>query len=233
MSTVTTSRIGRILGYDGPVATMMLSGFQYFLVSASFVACLAPTLLFHALVGWQATHLALWLGAASLLTIVPGMQALIVAAHRLLDRRAHAGRAFWATFADAARSRWGAAALLSGGVVVLGYDIVLLGSDAAVLLGAAACAALVLALLLASCFAVAEGSRLHGLALGLAAGRLVLLRPHLALAWLLLAGLAAVATTLPVIGAVAWLSAPALAAVAAVICNRTLGFGGARERTGS
>jgi hypothetical protein len=228
MSISAPSRLGLLLGYDGEISTLLLGAFQYFLVSVSFIACLLPALAFQALVGWQGTHLALWLGSASLLTVMPGLQALVVASARLLDGEVRPVRAFWSGFADAARTRWAMSLLLSGAALVLGYDVALLGADAAVLLGAVAIAAVVAGILLAAAFL--SDSTLHAAALLVAAARIVMLRPHLALVWLMLAALAVLATTIPVVGAVAWLSAPALAAVAAQICNRALGFTAARER---
>lgn len=231
MTAVTTSRLGRLLGYDGVIATLLLGAFRYFLVSLSFVACLVPMLAFQALVGWQATHIALWLGAAAVLTVGPALHGLTRAAAALLDSEPHVAGTFWKGFTDAVRHRWGSALALSFAVLVLGYDVALLGADAGVLLGAVAVAAVVAATVVSTAFL--SDSPLRGAAFALAAMRLVALRPHLALVWLLLAALAALATSLPVIGAVGWLSAPALAAVAATICNRALGFAGARERVGA
>lgn len=231
MTTVTTSRLGRLLGYDGVIATLLLGAFRYFLVSLSFVACLVPMLAFQALVGWQATHLALWLGAAAVLPVAPALHGLIRAAAALLDSEPRAAQLFWRGFADAVRVRWGSALTLSAAVLVLGYDVALLGADAGVLLGAVVVAAVVAATVVAGAFL--SDSPLRGAAFALAAARIVMQRPHLALVWLLLAGLAALATSLPVVGAVAWMSMPALAAVAATICARTLGFDSARERVGA
>lgn len=231
MSAVTASRVGRLLGYDGVIATLLLGAFRYFLVSLSFVACLVPQLAFAALVGWQATHLALWLGAAALLPLVPALHGLVRAGAALLDSDPHPARAFWRGFADAVRFRWGTVLALGAAVLVLGYDIALLGGDAAVLLGALAVAAVAAAVLVSAAFL--SDSPLRGVAYALAAARIVMRRPHLALVWTMLAALAALATSLPVVGAVAWFAAPALAAVAATICTRTLGFASARERVGA
>lgn len=231
MTTATTSRLGRLLGYDGVIATLLLSAFRYFLVSLSFVACLLPALAFQALVGWQSTHIALCLGAASVLTVAPAVIALVRASSALLDSETDAARLFWRAFGRAVAHRWGTALAVSATVLVLGYDIALLGADAAVLLGAVAAAALVAAIVVSGAFLA--DSPLRGAAFALAAARIVVQRPHLALVWLMLAVLAALATTLPVVGAVAWLSTPALAAVAATICTRTLGFAAARERVGA
>ncbi|MGJ0389843.1 hypothetical protein [Microbacterium sp. CGR1] len=228
---MTTSRLGRLLGYDGVIATLLLGAFHYFLVSLSFVICLVPLLVFQSLVGWQATHIALWLGAAAVLPVAPALHGLTTAAAALLDSETHVAQTFWRAFADAVRHRWGSALALSAAALVLGYDIALLGADAGVLLGAVAVAAVVAAIVVAAAFL--SDSPLRGAAYALAAARIVLQRPHLALVWLLLAALAGLATSLPVIGAVAWLSTPALAAVAATICTRTLGFDRARERVGA
>lgn len=231
MTTVTTSRLGRLLGYDGVIATLLLGAFRYFLVSLSFVACLVPMLAFQALVGWQSTHLALWLGAAAVLPVAPALHGLIRAAGALLDSEPHVARIFWSGVADAVHHRWGSALALSIAVLVLGYDVALLGADAGVLMGAAAVAAVIAATIVAGAFL--SDSPLTGAPFALAAARIMMQRPHLALVWLLLAGLAALATSLPVVGAVAWMSMPALAAVAATICARTLGFDSARERVGA
>lgn len=231
MSAVATTRLGRLLGYDGVIATLLLGAFRYFLVSLSFVCCLVPMLAFQALVGWQATHTALWLGAAAVLTVAPALHGLTQAAAGLLDGEPHVARTFWAAFAGAVRHRWGSALVLSGAVLVLGYDVALLGADANVLLGAVAVAAVIAMVMVAAAFLT--DSPLRGAGFAIAAARIVLQRPHLALVWLLVGALAALATTLPVVGAVGWLSAPALAAVAATICNRTLGFGRSRQRVGA
>lgn len=228
MTTVTTSRLGRLLGYDGVIATLLLGAFRYFLVSLSFVVCLVPMIAFQALVGWQATHIALWLGASAVLPVAPALHGLTQAAAALLDSETHVAHTFWRAFVDAVRHRWGSALALSAAALVLGYDIALLGADAGVLLGAVVAGAVVAAIVVAAAFL--SESPLRGAVFALAAARVVLQRPHLALVWLLLAALAALATSLPVIGAVAWFSTPALAAVAATICTRTLGFDRARER---
>nr|WP_201470691.1 hypothetical protein [Microbacterium hydrocarbonoxydans] len=231
MSSVATSRLGRLLGYDGVIATLLMGAFRYFVVSLSFVSCLVPMLAFQALVGWQATHIALWLGAAAVLTVGPALHGLTQAAAGLLDSEPHVARIFWVGFVDAVRHRWGSAVVLSVAVLVLGYDVALLGADAGVLLGAVAVAAVVAMVTVSAAFLTE--SPLRGIAFAVAAARIVMQRPHLALVWLLLGAAAVLTTTLPVVGAVGWLSAPALAAVAATICNRTLGFAGARERVGA
>ncbi|MFK4762621.1 hypothetical protein ACI3KS_16965 [Microbacterium sp. ZW T5_45] len=228
MTSVTTSRLGRLLGYDGVIATLLLSAFRYFLVSLCFVACLAPLLVFHAMVGWQPTHLSLVLGAAALLPLAPALHALLRASAALLDGDHHVVRTFWRGFADAVRVRWGTAVAVSVAALVLGYDVALLGAGAGVLLGAVAAAGVVIAVVVAG--AALSDSPVRGAAFAAASVRIVMLRPHLALVWLLLGALGVAATTLPMIGAVAWLSAPALAGVAAVICNRSLGFETARQK---
>jgi hypothetical protein len=52
----------------------------------------------------------------------------------------------------------------------------------------------------------------------------VVRRPHVALAWLLIAALTAAAMFLPVLGALAVLLLPAVSAMGIVVCNRALGY---------
>ncbi|MFE5409454.1 hypothetical protein [Microbacterium sp. NPDC056569] len=219
------SRMQRLLGYDGPVATMLLATFQYFTVSVSFVACLAPVLAFQALVGWQPTHLAIGLGALSLLPVFPAVHGLLLAAEVLRAEGAsgRAGRRFWAGFASAFRTMTWAAVGVVVAALLIGYDLALFGHEDIVFLMAVgtAAVAVILAIAISS---VALRERVSPIALLTAAVGGIARRPHVALAWLLLVSLAGAATMLPVVGAVAWVFAPAAAAVAVRICNRALGF---------
>ncbi|GAA2978529.1 hypothetical protein JOD63_003069 [Microbacterium terrae] len=222
----TGSRTQRLLGYDGPVATMLLATFQYFIVSVSFVAALAPVLAFQALVGWQATHLAIWLGALSLVTLFPGLHGLLQAAEALREdgAAARAGRVFWHGFARAVRTLPWAAVGIVVIALLIGYDLALLGSSDLVFLIAMAAIGVTVIIAIAVSIVAGKGEQQRPLALATAAAAAVGKRPHAALAWLMLAGLAVAATTIPVVGAVAWFFAPAGAAVAIQICNRALGF---------
>jgi hypothetical protein len=200
--------------------------FQFFLVAVSFLACLAPALLFDALVGWQPTHLALWLGAASLFPVSPAVLGALTAARRVLLVSGETGsaRTFWRGFVRGARSLWWLTAGASGAVLVIGYDLALFGDSDAVLLVAVTGLAMLLVLVV-GISSVAEACAItYPRALLVAAVQAIIARPHVALSWLLLIAAGVGASMLPVLGGTVALFAPALVACAIVICNRTLNF---------
>ncbi|MDQ7879764.1 hypothetical protein Q9R08_17360 [Microbacterium sp. QXD-8] len=221
------SALGRLRGLaalEGPLATTVLTVFQYFLVSVSFWGCLVPAFAFLALVGWQPTHVALWLGALSLLPVVPAVYALLRSSRRLLAERgtARAGRVFWTSFAQACRTlAWAA---LSVGVLalLLAYDLALFGASDAMLLFAVGVAVVVLVLVIGICAATARRSEHRPIDVTTAAVKAIARRPHVALSWLLLVALGIGAMTLPVIGSALAMFLPALLAVGIHICNDAL-----------
>lgn len=218
------SRVRALLALDGRVATTMLVVFQYFVVSASFLACLVPAVAFALLIGWQPTHLALWLGAASLLPLAPAISALLRSTRRLLDERAEAraGRLFWAAFANGCRTLAWAALGTSAIVLLLAYDLALFGGSDVMLLFVAAAAAVLVALLIAVCAVAAAHTSQRPVQILTIAVRAVARRPHIALSWLLLIVLGAGIATLPLIGAPVALFLPALLGAAIHICNDAL-----------
>ena len=154
--TAVAGRVRALVAVDGRVAATLLSVFQYFVVSVSFLACLVPVVAFTLAVGWQPTHLALWLGAASLLPVAPAVYALLRSTRRLISEAADAGagRVFWASFVNGCRTLAWAAAGASALVLVLGYDLALFGGSDAMLLFVAAVMMLLLVLLIAVCVVV-------------------------------------------------------------------------------
>lgn len=221
------SRFERVLGYDGVISTLLRSTAQHFLVSVAFVACLLPTLVFHALVGWQSSHLSIWLGALALLPVFPAVTGLVAAAGELRAEGAdsRAGRVFWRAFGHAVRRLWWMAVALSLVVVIVGYDLALLGSSDVVFVIA------VIAIIAAATIGVGvavvslddEVPRRPLALLAAALGRMAR-RPHVPLVWLLIMGLTGAATAIPLVGALVWLFGPALAGRAVVFCNAALGF---------
>ncbi|NLP84292.1 hypothetical protein HF576_10555 [Microbacterium sp. CFH 90308] len=220
------ARLRAVLALDGAVAQLMLAVFQYFVVSVSFAACLVPAVVFSLLIGWQPTHLSLWLGALSLLPLVPAVYALLRSSRRLLAERVDggAGREFWRSFARGARNLAWAAIALSALVLLLGYDLALFGGSDAMLLFAAAAAAIVLALVIAVCAVAAVRGGGSPVELLTAATKAIARRPHVALSWLLMLGLGVALAALPVIGAPFALFLPALLGVGIHICNDALRF---------
>lgn len=221
------ARTAALLHYDGPIATVLLKAFQFFVVSVSFLATAVPVIAFQALVGVQPTHLALWLAGTSLLPLVPGTVAAVVTARRVLlaSDGAAAGRVFWRSFATAVRSRWWLSLGVAGTAVILGYDYVILGgTDVATLAVFGGLALLgMLVIGVASLDAAGRGERAARATL-VRTGRAIAAKPHIALAWLLLCGLAALTFAVPVVGTAVALFAPALVAAGIAICNEALGF---------
>lgn len=220
------ARLAAALAYDGPVAATLVRVFQFFLVSVCFVAAITPAILFTALVGWQPTHLALWLGAASLLTVTPALSGVIAASQRVLlsNQETGAGREFWKAFAASCRHLGWLACAVSLIALVLAYDLAMAGaSEIVLLLVIAAASGTTMLMVGAICVSVSTGTteprRL--LAATLPA---ILRKPHIALAWLTLILVGAFATTLPIVGSSAWLFSPAAVGAAIVVCNAALGF---------
>ncbi|MFB7894290.1 hypothetical protein ACFC1I_18960 [Microbacterium sp. NPDC056044] len=219
------ARVRAVLALDGPVAGTALTIFQGFVVSVSFIGCLGPALAFSALVGWQSTHLAIWLGAASLLPLVPAMYALLRSTRRLLADRGEAqgGRLFWRSFASGCRSLAWAVIAASAVVLLLAYDFALFGGSDAMLLFVAAAGAASFAFFVAvSVLAAAAEDDHGGVALATAAAKVMARRPHVVLSWLLLTGLGVAALLLPVVGPPLALFLPALLGAGIHICNDAL-----------
>ncbi|WP_109209628.1 MULTISPECIES: hypothetical protein [Microbacterium] len=217
-------RVRTLLALEGPVAATMLTVFQYFVVSVAFIGCLVPAVAFTALVGWQPTHLALWLGVLSLLPVVPAVYALLCSSRRLLADRADAqgGRLYWRSFVRACRDLWWAAAGASAVALLLSYDLALFGDADAMLLFVVAGAAVAVVLLIAVCVVAAAGPARRPVETLSIAARAVALRPHIGLAWLLLIALGVAGAGLPVIGSALALFLPALLGAAIHICNDAL-----------
>jgi hypothetical protein len=224
------ARVRALLALDGSLAATVLAVFRSFVLSVSFIGCLVPLLAFTALVGWQATHLAVWLGAAALLPLAPATYALLRGARSLLAERGDApvGREFWTSFARGCRDLWWAALGLAGVVVVLQYDLALFGGADAVVLLAALAAALAVVLLIGVCVVAAAQSTVTPegvpgpLETVTSAVRAIARRPHIALSWLLLIGLALAATALPLVGSAIALFLPAAVGAGIHICNDAL-----------
>lgn len=221
-----TSRTAAVLSYDGVISTILLRIFAFFVTSVSFFACAVPAVVFQVVVGWQPTHVAVWLGAVSLLPLVPAMFASLTVADRVLltgDRR-DAGRVFWDSFGRGVRSMWKVTLAVGGLIVLLGYDLALYGDDdRALLLGSLGLAVLFVAVL-AMCSSLVARPRESEWVLVVDSLRAMAVRPHVGLCWILLTAVAVAAATLPVVGAAVALSAPALVACAIVVCNRALSF---------
>lgn len=232
---------------DGPVARTALLWWYAFVVSLCLLLAFTPYLLFERLVGWQPSHLAIWLGAASLAPAGPALCGLLGAMRVLVGDREYPGRPVrqfvGAVRAGAPRLRrwWGAA---PAAALFLGYDAVLYREAVPAAPALVAVVGVLITVLLVGVTVVAGAGA--GAGAGAAADadaggtagaggeglRSVahatlssfLRRPLVPLAWLALLVGAVLLTRLPVVGPSLVLFAPAGWAGAVDVVNRAWGF---------
>lgn len=220
-------RIGGVLAPEGRVARMLLTILQHVQTSALGLVCLAPAFAFHALVGWQPTHLAVWLGVAAFLPAGPAAFAMLSQARDFLAEGGYPGsgvRRFAASWLRGARelAAWW---LLTGFFgLMLAYNLALYpASDSVLAASVTGLAALVAATVGLSCHCLLHGSL--GLLARLTSVLAVWLRrPHVVLAQVLLVLLAGLGTLLPVVGPSLALFLPGLAAMGILVVNAMSGF---------
>lgn len=219
-------RIAAALAYDAPISATLLTTFQFFLVSVSFIVGVAPAIAFTLLVGWQMTHLAIWLGAASLVTVVPAVYGVLAASRRQLvvTGELHAGREFWRSFVFAFRSLWWLCIAVPVLVIVLAYDYAVLGGSDIALLTAGAAAIAGALLVIGLCLVAVDSGEIRPWPLLVTTVRAIGRRPHVALSWGLLVAVGIGVTMMPLVGVTAMLFAPSAVGAALVICSTTLGF---------
>ena len=220
---------------DGPVARTALVVWFAFVTSVCFLALTLPYFAFERLVGWQPTHLALWLGAVSLAPVAPAARGLLGAVHALVEEREHPGHAI-RRFVDGIRGAsvglrrsWWAVPVVA---LLLGYDAALYGPAAPVVPVLIAVAALAVTIL----FVGASVLDVYGAGAQAwwptvhRAGVLVLRRPLVALAWSALLVLTVLVSRLPLVGPSLVLVLPAAWAGGVDVVARGRGFGGASGR---
>lgn len=212
--------------HDGPLARALLSVAYVFAVSVSVAACVIPYALFEQLVGWQPTHLAVVMGAVSMLPLGPALFAALSASRGFLLERGSPGaafRRFWRAFASGVKSLgwyWALAALLT---LLMAYNVILAGPTTVVIAAAILSALAIVFAVALSCTMLCPVSGRPS-ALLVVAARGVAARPHVALAWLLLVVGSYAATLIPLVGPSLVLFTPALAASGILIVNATFGF---------
>lgn len=190
---------------EGPVARTALVVWFAFLTSVCFLVLLLPYLAFERLVGWQPTHLAVWLGAVSLAPVAPAARGLLGAVHALVEEREHPGRPVGRFFSGIGaasaglRRAWWAVPVLA---LLLGYDAAIYGHGTPAVPVLVAVAALAVAVLVvaATVLDVHGSGTQHWWPTVRAAGGLVLRRPLVALAWLVLGVLAVLVSGTPLVG---------------------------------
>lgn len=223
-----------LVALDGPVARTALLWWYAFVVSVCFLLAFTPYLLFERLVGWQPSHLAIWLGAASLAPAGPALCGLLGAMRVLVGDREDPGRPMrqfvGAVRAGAPRLRrwWGA---VPAAALFLGYDAVLYREAVPSAPALVAVVGVLITVLLVGVTAVAgadvgaAGAGAEGLrSAAHATLSSFLRRPLVPLAWLVLLAGAVLLTRLPVVGPSLVLFAPAGWAGAVDVVNRAWGF---------
>jgi hypothetical protein len=209
---------------------MVLLVWYAFVSSVCFLTFLLPYLAFERLVGWQPTHLALWLGVASLVPVAPAARGLLGAMHDVVVQREYPGapaRRFFRGVRAASRGLRQVWCAVPVGVLLLGYDVALYGSASlavpilVALVGVAIAVLLVGASVLDVHGREAVGWPMTVHQTGAALGR----RPVVVLAWVFLLVAGVVVTRLPSVGASLALFVPAAWAGAVDVVSHARRFG--------
>lgn len=210
---------GKLLGvfsYDSAVSQTLLNVWAVFVIAVLGWLFLLPQVAFILLVGWQPTHVAVWLGILSLIPIGPGLRGLFAASRAVLAERSYPGhlaRTFFFSIRQASRGQilvWVAASVAE---LFVAYDIALFGTTPSVFVPAVGLAILVAVLLMAS--AATEPATPHGTVLSLreymAAMLIVVARKvYVPLTWLFLLIVVAMLSRIPLVGSMLLLFAPGL-----------------------
>ncbi|WP_181801584.1 hypothetical protein, partial [Streptomyces shenzhenensis] len=219
--------MNRGIGYEGRLAGALLGMFQHFVVSVLFMLCALPFMVYQSLVGWQPTHLAVWLGVLSLLPVGPGVFATLVSMREFLVRRGYTARpvrGFTAAFGRAVRELgwwWLGCATLE---LLLSYDGALFGRSDTVF-GAVAVGFLALAATtIGICCAVLGGVRGRPVAVLTTTLLTMARRPHVVATWLFVFAGAALVTRIPLLGTSLALFLPAVCASCVLVVNAAHGF---------
>lgn len=228
-----SERIGMMLAPDGRVSRMLLTILQHVESSIMALVCLVPAFAFYALVGWQPTHLAAWLGVTSLLPAGPVVFALLSVSRDFLAEEGYPGRGI-RRFVGALRrgtralAPWWLLAWFVG--LMLAYQLALFGASDGVFIGVVAgLAVLLLGSIGLSC-AVLAGSEKGMLGLVAEVARAAAARPHVLGAWLLLGTAVPMAGFVPLIGTSLVLLLPGLFATGLLVVNAMTGFDTALQR---
>ncbi|MGX9901445.1 hypothetical protein ACW0JT_18950 [Arthrobacter sp. SA17] len=220
--------------YDGRLGTGLLSIFQFFAVSVQAISCAVPAMAFQALVGWQPTHLAVWIGTVSLVPMGPAIYATLSSMRDYQAARSYPGQPisrFWSAWKFGARRlAWWWSSLMAI-TILLAYDFALYAPSVPLLIGSATMAAASLVVTLELCIAVQRGDHDRPAAALTRAIRAVLRRPHIALGWVGVCVFGVVAMTLPIIGPSITLFVPAVCAWVVLILDEAFGRYAEPKRT--
>lgn len=218
--------VRRFVAYDSPVSQTILTVWGVFVASACAWLLLLPQLAFELLVGWQPTHLAIWLGVASLVTVGPMLRGLLAASTAILAEKgypSHLARAFFSAISHAPRSLWALWALVLPIGLFVAYDVVLAAGSPARMAPAIVLGVLLMLLLVAAGVLAEPGQGLVEVVTEAAVA--LARRIWLPLTWLFLLAVCLLLTRIPVLGPTVALFVPALWGLGVALVNGTWGFG--------
>jgi hypothetical protein len=213
--------------YDSKVARTALAVFQYFAVSALFGVCNTPAVGFVLLIGLQATHAAIWLGAVALLPTLPALYAAVVAMRAFNEEGGYSsGLAvrYFRAFAEGAQRLWRYWVGWLAAFVLVMYDFALHGaSDPVFVALMAVTLVLMMHALGVVCAAPLVGGR-RTIRLVSTTLYALLARPHVPLLWLALVGGGYALLYVPVMGSTFSMFGVAGFVQAVAWVNARLGF---------
>jgi hypothetical protein len=227
----TTGPARPLFAYDGRLARVLLSVFQFFAVSVLFLLTALPAVMFDAAVSsaaaGRASHPAIWLGVLTALPIGPGAYAALSGMRDFIAERGYPGspfRRFWKAFGAGAvqlRRMWAGSAGLG---LLLAYNAALYGASDRAFLAVMAGGALVAVAVVSVCCVALQGVPGRPLAVLTLALHAAAARPLAPLAWLAVLVAALAATQLPLFGPNLALFLPAACAWAILSVNKAVGF---------
>lgn len=216
---------------DGDLSRRVMAVAEVVGASAATLLVTSPAWVFAYLGGWQPAHAALWLGALTTLPLGPAAVALLTTVRRVLLRRApspHPVRGFLAAllFGLSAWRVWAVGAAI---VLVIGYQLTIMGTTSTAVLAPTVLLAVICGL--AGCAVSSGMAAQHRAPAPMAAAslRAALKRPTVLCVWAFVTALAALAPAIPLVGPTLAFLAPAGWAVAVVVVNVTFGFDDAVE----
>ncbi|KAB8291049.1 hypothetical protein [Bifidobacterium avesanii] len=218
--------IRRFVAYDSPVSQTVLTVWGVFVTAVCAWLFLLPQLAFELLVGWQSTHLALWLGTLSLITVGPMLRGLLTASTAILAEKgypSHLARGFFDAIRKAPRALWALWAISFPVGLFVAYDVALAAGSAARMVPAIVLGVL-MALLLAAAGVLAQPSW-SVVELVTASLTAMARRVWLPLTWLFLLAICLLLTRIPLLGPTVALFVPALWGLGVALVNGMWRFG--------
>lgn len=214
-----------VFAVDGDLARRVVAVAEVVIASAATLVLTSPVWLFALVGGWQATHVGLWVGALTTLTLGPAAVALLRVVRGVLLRRSSSYRPVRGYLSALALgcSAWRTWLIGAAITLLIGYQ--LLGTERTST--SVPAAALLAVLCMLAGIAVAAGTAVVGTAAsgtGLRYVRAALRSPAVVVVWLMVTPALLLSALIPVAGPTLAFLTPAAWAVVVVVVNATFGF---------